>query len=114
MMNRGRLDAVADALRLKDAEQRGCDVEGLLPFAALNDPERARWSGLAVAALEAWASWTWTGAVPGAEDETVVSNEELEKLIGCKLSTKVEYVSRGDVAFRRVAGGWLAYPEYPA
>lgn len=55
MMNRGKLDAVADALRLKDVEQRGVDPDTLLAFAVLTDAEKARWRGLAVAAVEAWA-----------------------------------------------------------
>lgn len=111
MMNRGKLDAVADALRLKDAAQRGVDVDGLLPFGVLTQPEQSRWTGLAVAAVEAWAV-PMLPALP--EDGELMSNADVETIVGCRLGTKVERVSRGDVAFRRVAGGWMAYPEYPS
>ena len=47
-------------------------------------------------------------------DARALTTAELEELVGMKLgSSKIEFVGFGQRAWRKVADGWLEYPEYP-
>jgi hypothetical protein len=52
------------------------------------------------------------GTPPG--DVRALTTSELEELVGIRLgSSKIEFVGFGKRAWRKLADGWLEYPEYP-
>lgn len=53
-LNAKTLQAVADALRKRTADQNAVAVDLLLPWDDLAEPERRRWVELALAAIRAY------------------------------------------------------------